>query len=284
MSYIEDKRIYYVNSANRTAGEHSNFSYKFDIPINKFDYVVCLDLSIPKTYYLIQSDRNSFTLKEDNKQEIITIPEGNYSTISFSKYMAQELTNKSPNGYQYKITMNNQGKFEYEVKDNNSETKSLDFITDSNESETISFIFTDALYEQFGFEPNSENKFINNKLVSKNIPDFQPESTLFLRSDIISSGYGDNVLQQVFCEGVSEFKYVIYECKDVQAYAKKLNSSASNEYYFKLTNENNDYINTNGRNLVFTLMLFKKSHSNENLNSFIKYIVKYIDDFRNKRI
>jgi hypothetical protein len=52
------------------------------------------------------------------------------------------------------------------------------------------------LYEQLGFEPETENKFVNNKLTSTKVIDFQRESTLFLRSDIVGHDNNNNVLQQ----------------------------------------------------------------------------------------
>ncbi len=275
MSYIEDKRIYYVNSANRLSGEHSDFTYKFDIPPNShFDHVVLLDLSIPKSYYLIQSDRNTFTLKEEgpasNKEVTITVPEGNYSSNTFGNYIIQEMNNKSPNQFQYSYKHNSQGKYEFEVKNNNNIQPSI--------------IVTNALYEQLGFEPNTENKFVNNKLVSTNVTDFQRESTLFLKSDIVGTGNNTNVLQQVFTENVSDFKNIVFINNDIQAYAKRINPNLSNTYTFYLTNENDEKINTNGRNLVFTLMLFKKSTANENLNKFIVFASNFINDYRLKRI
>jgi hypothetical protein len=271
MSFIEDKRIFYINSDHRLSGDHSDFTYKFDIPPNKFTHVVCLDLFIPKSYYLIQSPRNKFTLKEDDKEVSIEVKEGNYSSIEFTKYLTQELNDKSPNHFTYTVRHNKQqGKYEFEVKNNSDVQPSI--------------IVTNSLYEQLGFDLNSENKFVDNKLTSKNVISFSRESTLFLRSDITSQGYGDNVLQQVFTQDTDDFSNIVYNCQNVDAYSKKLNSTFSNSYRFWLTNENGESINTNGRNIVFTLMLFKKTPINQNLTNYMKYVSSFINDLRNKRI
>lgn len=272
MSYLSDKRIYYVNSANRespSTSTHSNFSFKFDLPENKFDQVVVLDIAVPKSYYLIQDGRNTFQLSEGTSTATITVTAGNYSSTSFAKHVVSLLNTASPNHYTYTMTLNNQGKFDYEVKAPQSQP---------------SITVTTNVYEQLGFEPNTENKFVNNLLVSVNCVDFQRESTLFLRSNMIATGTGDNVLQQVFTESTSDFGNITYKCEDVIALAKPLIPNSSNVYNFYLTNENDEKIDTNGRNLVFTLMFFKKSFVNENMNQLVKQTLKFIQDYRNRSI
>jgi hypothetical protein len=269
MSYIEDKLIYYINSANRVSGTHSNFVYKLDIPPNKlYTHVTLLDLSIPKSYYLIQEPRNTFILKEENKEVTITVPPGNYSSNTFSKYITQEMNNKSPNQFHYYITQNNQGKYEFEVKNNDNIQPSIKV--------------SNYLYEQLGFEPETENKFVNNKLTSTNVIDFQRESTLFLRSDIVGHDNNNNVLQQVFTENTADYSNIVFINNDIQAYAKRLNTNTTNAYRFILTDENGQYIDTNGRNLVFTLLIYKQSTANENLKAFIETTYKFLQDYRNK--
>ncbi len=60
---ITNARSFYVNSTNRVNGVNGNFSYIIKIPQNeRFNRVVILDCLIPKSYYLISSDRNEFTL------------------------------------------------------------------------------------------------------------------------------------------------------------------------------------------------------------------------------
>ena len=58
------------------------------------------------------------------------------------------------------------------------------------------FIFTDYLYEQFGFEPNSSYVFTANTLTSINVVKFQLEDSVFIHSDIATNG-SDNVLQEI---------------------------------------------------------------------------------------
>ena len=55
------ERIYYINSRNRISGTNSNFTYKIDINNIEPDRIAVLQANIPKSYYLIQDNANSFT-------------------------------------------------------------------------------------------------------------------------------------------------------------------------------------------------------------------------------
>ena len=79
-----DKQLFYINSYEINDGNNSDFSVKLNInPTKKFNKVVLLQASIPKTYYLIQDGYNTFDLEENGVITTITIPVGNYSKESF---------------------------------------------------------------------------------------------------------------------------------------------------------------------------------------------------------
>jgi hypothetical protein len=85
MSYIEDKLIYYINSANRVSGTHSNFVYKLDIPPNKlYTHVTLLDLYLYQNLIILfKNPAILLYLKKKNKEVTITVPPGNYSLTHF---------------------------------------------------------------------------------------------------------------------------------------------------------------------------------------------------------
>ena len=59
---LTEKRIFYINSRDRLAGTDANFSYSLAIQNNEiFDHAVVLQMEIPKSYYLVQTDYNTFT-------------------------------------------------------------------------------------------------------------------------------------------------------------------------------------------------------------------------------
>jgi hypothetical protein len=118
MSYISEKRIYYVNSANRTTNinsSNSDFDFKLDVPDNSYSSVVVLSMSIPLSYYLVQNNHNTFQLQEGTTSATIAVQAGNYSATLFAQKVSQQMTTLSPNHWAYTIQLNFQGKFEFKV-------------------------------------------------------------------------------------------------------------------------------------------------------------------------
>lgn len=260
MSIIAEKRLYYVDSHNRLDGTHSDFSYRIDTDSKEFDHACVLQMSIPKSYYLVQDGYNTFTLIEDGLQETVLIPVGNYNRSTLRTQVQASLTTASAHGYTYAVstppsTSVDNGKYTFTVSGNG-------FIQPQ-------FAFTTFLNEQLGFDPETTYTFVANTLVSVNVMKIQLEDSLFLHSNMVSNGH-DNVLQEVLAVENSDYSNIVYQCHDLEAYAKPIINNANNVYHFYLTDEDDVPIDLNGINLVFTLVLFKK----ENVYDFIKKYLK----------
>jgi hypothetical protein len=257
-----NKQIFYINSHNKQEGTDSDFTYKINIdPDNKYDRVALLDCSIPKSYYLIQSGRNTFTLIEGINTITITLTAGNYTRLSLKTTLQTILNSSTMSSFIYTVTYSSSpsydnGKFIFTVT-NNSGTQPL-------------FIFSDYLYEQLGFNKNSTNTFTTNVLNSTNVINLQLESTLFLHSDLCIDR-GNDILHNIIVSGNSDYSNVVYFNNNVDIYSKKINHNNSNVYYFRLTNEDNELINLNGLNIVFTIMLYKSNQINDLIKGYIKY-------------
>src|SRR6185312_10323063 len=122
MSAIQHGRIFYINSRDRTSGTDGNFSAIVQIPQTQaFDSVVVLDVLIPKSYYLVQTNQNTFTLQEGSQQATVTIPVGNYNRNNFQSVLQTQLRAASPNGWVHSVTYPNTttnpdtGKYTYTV-------------------------------------------------------------------------------------------------------------------------------------------------------------------------
>jgi len=247
-----------VNSVKRTTGTDSNFTYNFQIPQNEnYDNVVVLDAYIPKTYYLVQSGYNTFTLTEGSSSATVTMTSKNYTATTFKSELTTALNTASPNHWTYSITFDSSlGKYTYSLTGNDSQP---------------SFTFTTNLNEQLGFEPNTTNIFANNQLISTNVIDMQLETTLNIRSDMIGQGNTDNILQNVFASGTTDFSNITWICPDIDAYSKKLVTNTTNTYRFILTDEDGTHeMNLNGKNIVMTIMLYKKDSINTVIKEFLK--------------
>src|SRR6185312_2178579 len=116
-------RYFYINSASRADGTDSKFTYS--IPLgdsNEWTNVVLLSASIPKSYYLVQTNYNTFILREPGHTDTtITVPAGNYSRSSFMNVLPTLLNAASPSHWTYTMSYPdvssaaNTGKFTYTV-------------------------------------------------------------------------------------------------------------------------------------------------------------------------
>ena len=117
-----------------------------------------------KSYYLVQSGQNTFTLVEGTSNAIITIPVGNYSRSSFQIQLQSLLNSSSPHSWTYAISIPNTlitgdtGLYTYTVTGNSSQPQ---------------FIIGSYLYEQLGFNANTTYMFSSGTLTSVNVVKFQ---------------------------------------------------------------------------------------------------------------
>jgi len=262
MSLIANQTIFYINSKNRVSGTDSDFLYQIDITKeNKYNKVCALQVSIPKSYYLIQNGEH-FILEEGKVQVNIQVTPGNYTRKSFAATIQSFLNSLSPNGWIYAITYQNSstqyddGKYTFTVSGNSSQPS---FIFDSDHN----------LYENMGFDIGSTNTFVADTLKSTNVINLQKESTLYLHSDMVNNG-NDNVLQEVFASDSSDYSTIVFQQKDVEAYSKDTITNKNNVYRFYLTDENDFPINLNGLNLNVTIVLYEKNNIYEMIKQFLK--------------
>lgn len=259
-----NRRIYTINTIDKMAGTNENFTYSLTIPSDaNFDRVVVLNVSIPVSFYLIQDDINTFNIREDGVDRLITIPPGNYSAKVFILILVPLLNAGAPIGWIYSMLLPNQnveastGKFTYSVSGNLSQP---------------SIICTNQVNEQLGFPINSINDFVDNNLISSTVLNFGSESTLFLHSDIATNGDSD-ILQEIYTANSIPFSYITYQCTAPDLYSKELNTSRSNKFHFALTNEKNQILNLHGVDMQITLALYKSDRTNELIQRYIKYKV-----------
>lgn len=269
--FIGKKFIYYVNSANRlnASDTDNSFSYKFiNLQDGEFDSVVVLSASIPKSFYLFQNGQNTFQLKENTSTVTITIPQGNYNRNSLLAIVMRLLNTNSPNGWTYIITYPNinvtadDGKYYFTVTGNSSQP---------------SLIFQTYCYEQLGFNINSTNTFVSNSLVSSNVCNLSVETTLFIHSNVSQNYNSDNTLQEVYSNGEASYSYINFINPCPHEYSKPFENNNSNTFNFTLTDEYGNLINTNGININFTIMFYKKNIIDDMLKGYIKMKTILID-------
>lgn len=254
--YFVEKEIFYINSRNRLLGEDGHFSILLDIdPQINYSHCSLVSASIPKTFYSVQSDNNTFILEEDGVQTVITVPIGNYSRNSFKLILQTLLNSETTQGWLYTVN--------YENIARSQDTGHYFLSVSGNAGIQPKFIIGTALYEQLGFNRNSVNIFVANILESVNVVNLNPETTLLLKSDMVHSRTG--ILQSILSTTTDSFDYIIFQNGSIHETSQKMTKVKSNIYTFSITDEDSNILDLNGLNIVLTLMVFKHAESTTTL-------------------
>ena len=263
---FQNSRIEYINSANRTVGTNENFIYTMTLaPDEQYDHVCVLFANIPISYYVIRAGFNTFRLQELTTTVTITIPPGNYSAPSFITVVVPLMNAASPNSWIYSMNINNSftsgsdGKFYYSVSGNGSNQPTI--------------ITTQNVYNQLGLNQNSTNTFVSNALVSTNVVNFVPETTLYLYSDLIETKNNNttNVLQELYGENNTNFANLVYQCTSVEGYSKRIKQAKTNSFSIQLLDEYENVMNLNGQPFFVTLLFYRSNDVFDIVKRYIKY-------------
>lgn len=155
MSELATHIIAYIDSHTKLNGTDTHFTHTVNLPSrNTFDSACVLQESIPKSFYLIAQNFNSFVLTEPASEPTeIFIPVGNYSRKALALTLASVLNQYSPSGeFTYAVTFPNgavgpdDGKYLYSV------TKLDGSPIDEDSVFSITFGATYQPCEAMGFE------------------------------------------------------------------------------------------------------------------------------------
>src|SRR4051812_41953176 len=102
---ISNANIFYINSAKRISGSNASFSYFVNLPQDQeLTHVCMLDFAAPKSFYLIQNNRNTFVLTEGIDTVTLSIPIGDYTFQAFINVLTPLLNANSPNSFVYSMS------------------------------------------------------------------------------------------------------------------------------------------------------------------------------------
>lgn len=255
MSYMLEPHIYYVDTDNRLSGSHSCFEYEIHVP-QYANRCVIGQINIPKTFYLVQSGQNTLTLTEDQATHEITIPPANYNVRNFLSEIQTRLN--SAGSYTYSITFPSgnepsTGKYTITVSNNTTQPK-------------ITFPEKSTLFRQLGFDRASTNSFASNQLVSKNVVDFQLSNVVYIKSNLVRTSTGqkqsDSVLQEIYTNDSPDFSRIAYKNEELELNAKPVSHHGS-VFKFTLTDLDDNVLDTNGHQINFSLIIYKRNDSSE---------------------
>lgn len=245
---ISLSRVFYINSAVRTAGTDGNFLANVPLPAEeKFTHVCVMEANIPKSYYLVQEGYNTFTLIENGVSLVISVAPGNYNVNTFARYLSNRLTALSPNLWVYSVS--------YSTAQDGPQTGKYTFAVVTGGVSQPTFVFTNFLQEQLGFVRNSTNVFVGGVLTSTNVVKFQLEDVLYCHSDMVGDGRED-ILQHFFTNGTPDNGVINYKCLNHMIMGKKICNTSGNVFRFTLTDEYGSLIDLNGQNWNLVIAAF----------------------------
>lgn len=254
--HSDNIRIVIVDSYLRYSGTSSNFSINLNLPsyCSDFDRIALNQISLPRSWYDVATNFNTFTLREGATSVIITVPVGMYNVNSLGTTIATLLSSTSPNGFTYTLTYPNSAT----VVNTNKYT-----ITCSNIVATKQLIFTNSMYQQLGFASNSTNTFNADTLTSTNSISISYINRVFLKSNACSTSQA-NILNEILVAGqYPSTSFVYYENINFDTNSKEFTNPFNNSWDFSLYDRYGNIIDLNGLEMVFSLIFYKKSKTNE---------------------
>lgn len=247
------------NSKNRLSGNASSFvSIPVDLNLNSFDSVVLLAASIPKSWYNVPSNYNTFILREKGVNTTITVTPGNYTKINLATKLSTLLTAGSVtlgNNWTYVVsypapTEPDDFKYTFTVSGNAGLQPSLIFSTISPE-------------RQMGFEQSTTYTFVANVLTSVNAINLAYVLRIFLKSNICDTAQ-DGILAEFQNIGSYPSQSVVYyQETEIDVNTKVFNKTNLNSWTFTIVDSFDRIVDLNGIPFSFTLCFFQRSDTHE---------------------
>jgi hypothetical protein len=121
---------------------------------------------------------------------------------------------------------------------------------------SLNFSGENSCHEQLGFD-REEVFWSGANLECTNVINLQPESTLFIHSNLVhSENSSPDILQEIYASSTMRFDNITFESQDKDLDSKKFSGIQSNIASFLITDENNEIIDTNGINVLITLLFY----------------------------
>ena len=243
----KDFHIVSSNGSKKINGETSAFYYELKLPqISKrtYTHAAISSCAIPKTYYVLPTDI-SFTITENGTPTVLTMSAGNYSRRSFAETLQTKLNTAS---WTYTVSFPNS----YSSVDDLKYT----FTVSGNASQPVIEIPDNRFFAQcIGFEADTSYIFTGDSLKSVNVINFQAYDQLLIRSNIVEND--TDFLQEIYSSQNLYNSSILWQNMELALYAKPINYTEDDIFYFALTDTENNLIDLNGANWSFVLALLE---------------------------
>jgi len=248
------------NSKDRVNGTNSSFlSQPVDLGVNKYDSVCLMTASIPKSYYNMPTNYNSFTLTEKGVSTPINITVGSYNKLNLAIVLSQLLTAGSTtlgNNWTYVVSNPN--------VQSGPDTFKFTFTVSGNGGFQPTFTFgQNSPFRQLGFEQATSYTFVANTLVSVNAINLAYILRMFIVSDICDQAT-DGILAEILSVGSFPPQSVIFFQEfNIELNTRVFNSTNSNSWNFSVVDSFGQLVDFVGVPWAFTLVFYKRTDTHE---------------------
>ena len=243
------------NSKDRVSGSNSSFiSAPTELGFNTYDSVALVQASIPRSFYNVPNSYRTFTLRELGVNYTITMTAGSYNKINLATNLATRLTAASGNGWTYSVTYPSASQ---------PDTFKYTFSVTGNGVNQPSFIFTDSMFRQLGFEENTTYAFTANSLVSVNCINLAYISRAFIKSNVCINAQ-DDILEEILNYGSYPMLSLAYfQQTTFDLNTRNYNPANTNSWLFSLVDSFDQEIDLNGVPWSFSLVFYKRNDTHE---------------------
>lgn len=205
---------------------------------NNYDTATLLNFSCPKSYYLIDSQNNTFTLTEDKKSYDIVLTSGNYDVNTLKTEIQTKLNG---HGYNYVVAYNRStNKYTITVSGNATQP----YIDFRNSNTYLIMGFEAQLYQ-----------FAANTLTSPNVCYLQSSTSLLLCCDFVVN----NVLSQIV-PNTQDLSIISYEENNPAFTSHDLSrTNIIDGRFYLLDAKTQSPIDLNGIDFEFSFAIYKKN-------------------------
>ena len=266
------------NTNNILSGTTDNFVYQVSFPADKWKEINAVSVSsitLPKSFYQINENNNTFILTEFTTNTTVTIPAGNYNISQFFNTVGGLLTAASTHFITYTLSFN---------------TTSYDTgilkITQSPAYPASLYFGNTSLSSVFGFPRDSTNIFNGSGvLLGSQVINLNESNTVYLNSSMVSSFFNDatsnssNTLCVVYTGSYVNYSYIT-QYFDIITNMKPFFSKNS-QFSFSLVDQDNTPVNLHGVDFSFTLNIFTYTPNEgfyKKINKFINYYLTNNND------
>jgi len=252
---ITSPYVVYFNSRERIDGTESNFiSPQIDLGVNTFDAVCLVQATIPRSFYNVPSLYNTFVVIENSNPRTITLPPGSYNKNNLRTALIQYLNTFQPAGWVYDV---------YYPPYTLPDTFKYTFSVSGHGGAPVSFVFTDSMFRQLGFEPNTTNDFIVDEVSSTNAINLSYATRCFIKSNVIVNA-DNEVLEDILNYGSFPMgSMCYYQQINFDLNTRDFNKNILNSWNFVLVDGFGQEIDLNGIPWSFTLVFYHRNDTHE---------------------